>query len=176
MPNTPAPLTLPQVAGLLRSGVATLRAEAEALGLGALAWHPAPGDWCVNEIIGHLLEAERRGFAGRIRLIIEQPGRTLATWNQAQVARDRNDCDRDGLELLRELESERAASVRLVLGLVPEQLQLSAAHPDVGELRVIDLLHEWVHHDRNHIKQALTNVQAYTWHNMGNTQRFSEID
>ena len=66
--------------------------------------------------------------------------------------------------------------MRLVLGLVPEQIQLSAAHPDAGELRVIDLLHEWVHHDRNHIKQALTNVQAYAFCHMGNTQRFSEID
>jgi hypothetical protein len=58
----------------------------------------------------------------------------------------------------------------------PEQLRLAGEHPDVGELRVADLLHEWVHHDRAHLKQLLTNVQAYVWPNMGNAQKFSEID
>lgn len=31
-----------------------------------------------------------------------------------------------------------------------------------------------VHHDRNHIKQMLTTVQARVWPYMGNTQRFSD--
>ena len=30
-------------------------------------WRPAPGEWSANECVGHLIEAERRGFAGRIR-------------------------------------------------------------------------------------------------------------
>jgi hypothetical protein len=38
---------------------------------------------------------------------------------------------------------------------------------------VADLLHEWVHHDRNHLKQLLANVQAFVWPHMGNAQRFS---
>jgi hypothetical protein len=43
----------------------------------------------------------------------------------------------------------------------------------VGFLTVGDLLHEWVHHDRNHIRQMLANVQACAWPHMGNAQRFS---
>jgi hypothetical protein len=38
---------------------------------------------------------------------------------------------------------------------------------------VRDLLQEWVHHDRNHHRQVLANVQAYAWPAMGNTQKFS---
>jgi hypothetical protein len=30
-----------------------------------------------------------------------------------------------------------------------------------------------VHHDRNHLKQILSNVQAYAWPHMGNAQKFS---
>ena len=45
--------------------------------------------------------------------------------------------------------------------------------PDVGRLTVDDLLHEWVHHDGNHLRQALGNVQAYVWPNMGNARRFT---
>jgi hypothetical protein len=38
---------------------------------------------------------------------------------------------------------------------------------------VSDLLHEWVHHDRNHFRQLLANVQAAAWPHMGNARRFS---
>ena len=96
MMEAPPTLTFEQVAGLLESVARTIRAEAEPLGDEGMRWHPAPGEWCANEVIGHILEAERRGFAGRIRLIIEQPGRKLQGWDQEQVARDRRDCDRDG--------------------------------------------------------------------------------
>ena len=47
-------------------------------------------------------------------------------------------------------------------------------HPEVGRLTIGDLLHEWVHHDRNHLRQILVNVQAYVWPAMGNAQRFSQ--
>ena len=171
--NTPS---IDQIAALLRATAQTLAAESEALGVDGLRWHPAPGDWCVNEVVGHLLEAERRGFAGRIRQIVEAPGSRLESWDQAKVARERRDCERDGLELLREFQSMREESARLVQGLQPEQLRLSGDHPDVGELRVNDVLHEWPHHDRNHVKQILTIVQDYVWPHMGNSQRFAEID
>ena len=36
-----------------------------------------------------------------------------------------------------------------------------------------DLIHEWVHHDRNHVRQVLANVQGYVWPAMGNAQKFS---
>ncbi len=176
MPESPEELSIDQVAALLRATAETLRVEAEAIGSRGLRWHPAPGEWCVNEVIGHLLEAERRGFAGRVHLIIEQPGRKLETWDPAQVARDRRDCERDGLDLVREFLAAREESVRLLAGLEPDHLGLSGQHPDVGELHIGELLHEWVHHDRNHVKQALSNVQAYVWPSMGNAQRFSEME
>jgi hypothetical protein len=47
-------------------------------------------------------------------------------------------------------------------------------HPDVGRLRVTDVMHEWVHHDANHDRQILANVQAAVWPHMGNARRFSQ--
>jgi hypothetical protein len=124
-------------------------------------------------VLGHLLEAERRGFAGRIESILAQPGRRLEDWDPGEVVRERRDCERDGRALLREFERAREESVRLIRELRPERLGLSGDHPRVGELRVVDLLHEWAHHDQNHIKQILSNVQAFVWPHMGNAQRFS---
>lgn len=172
MNNSPT-LDTEQIAALLSATARTLRAELDPLGNEALCWHPAPGEWCINEVIGHLLEAEHRGFAGRIQSILEQPGRRLVGWDQNQVAAERRDCEQDGFELLREFERTRQESVRMVVGLGPEHLPLPGDHPVVGELHVADLLYEWVHHDRAHVKQILSNVQALVWPHMGNAQRFS---
>ena len=174
--DSPTVLTPARAAALLRASIATLRAEADAIGPEGLRWHPAPGEWCANEVVGHIIEAERRGFAGRIQLILEQPGRNLESWSQAEVAGERHDCDRDGRELIEELAALREDSLRLVEELRPKQLELSGEHPQVGTLRVIDLLHEWPHHDRAHVKQVLSNAQAYVWPHMGNARKFSEVD
>ena len=174
MPTTDPPLTPEQVAGLLRATAVTLRAEFDALGAEGVSWHPAPGEWCVNEVLGHLLEAEQRGFAGRIQRIIDEPGRSSQTWDQAAVARDRQDCEKAGL--MAEFERVREKSILLALSLQPEQLALTCDHPDVGELSIAELIHEWPHHDRSHVKQALSNSQAYAWQHMGNARRFAEID
>jgi hypothetical protein len=63
--------------------------------------------------------------------------------------------------------------VSLVAGLTPANLSRGGRHPKVGLLTVADLLHEWVHHDRNHIRQMLANVQGAAWPHMGAAQRFS---
>ncbi len=174
MPTTDPPLTPEQVAGLLRATAVTLRAEFDALGAEGVRWHPAPGEWCVNEVLGHLLEAEQRGFAGRIQRIIDQPGCRLQTWDQAAVTEARQDCEKAGL--MAEFERVREESIILALSLQPEQLALTGDHPQVGELSIANLIHEWPHHDRSHVKQALSNVQAYAWLHMGNSRRFAEID
>jgi hypothetical protein len=49
----------------------------------------------------------------------------------------------------------------------------SGRHPKVGELSVGDVVNEWIHHDRNHLKQILSNLQAYVWPQMGAAQRLS---
>ena len=175
MTAEPAPLAPPQVAELLRAMPSILRAELAALPPALLSWHLAPGEWCVKEVLGHLIEAERRGFAGRIGTILAEDEPALVAWDQPAVARARRDCERDPAALLAELAELREASARLVAGLQPADLRRGGHHPQAGYLRVGDLLHEWVHHDRNHLKQALANVQAYVWPHMGSAQRFSDL-
>lgn len=167
------PLAPATVAELLRSAMTTLRSELTALPEVVLTFHPAPGEWCAKEVVGHLIEAERRGFAGRIRIILTEDTPRLHTWDQNEVARDRHDCTRDIQVLLQELEQMRRDSAALVIGLRGDDLRRAGEHPKVGRLSVADLLQEWVHHDRNHVKQILGTVQAYVWRHMGNTQKFS---
>jgi DinB superfamily len=166
-------LSTSEVASLLPVTVAVLRGEVGALPDRVVAWHPAPGEWCVKEVIGHLIEAERRGFSGRIRIILGADNPTFQSWDPPAVARARGDCAKPVAALLDELAALRQEGVALVRGLREADLERGGQHPTVGALRVRDLLAEWVHHDRNHVRQALANVQAYVWPAMGNSQKFS---
>ena len=167
-------LTTVGVAALLRAAAAEIRAEVEALPEDVLSWHPAPGEWCVKECLGHIIEAERRGFAGRIRVLLEHDGdATLVNWDQEEVARSRHDCDADATQLLMEFLGLREASVSLVASLTPEDMERGGEHPQVGHLTVGEIVSEWIHHDRNHFKQILTNVQDFAWLSMGNARKFS---
>lgn len=162
-----------EVAALLPATVVALRAELVSLPARVLAWHPAPGEWCVKDVIGHLIEAERRGFAGRIRIILGADTPVLERWDPPAVAAARNDCAKPAAALLDELAALREDSASLVGRLIAADLERAGRHSTVGLLRVRDLLQEWVHHDRNHVRQALANVQAYVWPAMGNAQKFA---
>ena len=162
-----------QVAELLESTCALLEAEIKALGDDEARWHPAPGEWCVNECLGHIVEAEKRGFFGRITRTLEQDRPFEAGWDQVAVERERKDCERMAMSLFMEFMGLRHASVEMVKSLRADQLDRACVHAKVGELRVRDLLQEWIHHDRNHTKQILANVQARVWPHMGNARKFA---
>ena len=163
-------LTTEEVAQLLESSCALIEAEMKALGDDGCRFHFKQGEWCVNECVGHLVEAEKRGFAGRIRDIIA--GKPITRWDEAQVARDRKDCERMSQSVWMEFMGLRHDSIAMVRALKPDQLERSGSHPKVGELRVRDLLHEWIHHDRDHTRQLLNVQQERVYPHMGNAQKF----
>jgi hypothetical protein len=166
-------VTPAEIAELLDTSGQAFASTLQALPPDGASFHPAPGEWCVNEVVGHIIEAERRGFAGRIKIILGADEPELQTWDSSAVAKDRKDCERPPSQLREELLALRKASVSLIRSVKPEQLTRGGLHPEVGRLTLDELLHEWVHHDGNHLKQALSNVQAYVWSRMGNAQRFT---
>jgi hypothetical protein len=167
------------IAELLAATAVTVRAELEALGPQA-GWRPEPGEWSANECVGHLIEAERRGFAGRIRDILstERPDlkADLETWDPPAVALERRDHLRPATELIDEFVALRRDGVRLVRELLPEDMSRIGVHPHVGALRVYEVLGEWAHHDRNHVRQLLAVSQSRLWLQMGNARRFQLED
>jgi hypothetical protein len=174
-PALPPPL----IAELLAAAADTVTAELRALGPVA-GWRPAPGEWSANECVGHLIEAERRGFAGRIRTILEAAHGDrpflppdLEAWDPPAVAEARRDHLRLPDELADEFAGLRADGIALVRSLRDVDLGRTGIHPEVGELAVAELLGEWVHHDRNHVRQMLAVTQARVWAQMGNARRFS---
>ena len=163
-------LTTDQVAEYLEATCALVESELTALGEDS-GWHFDPKEWCANEVVGHLVEAEKRGFAGRIREILAGKEKTSA-WDQAVVAKERNDCARLGQSMWMEFMGIRNDSIVLVRSIKPGDLGKGIEHPMAGRLTVGGLLHEWVSHDRNHTRQMLQIAQERVWPHMGNSQRF----
>jgi len=100
----------------------------------------------------------------------------LEGWDPPAVAAARRDDLRSSAELAAEFDALRAGGVALVRSLSPTDLERIGIHPDVGPLRVDELLGKWVHHDRNHIRQLPAVTQARVWGQMGNARRFSVED
>ena len=128
-PESTAPLAPREVAEALRAALAALRAECAGLPAAVLRWHPAPGEWCVLEVIGHLIEAEERGFAGRVRTLLAEPDPEFRSWDPEAVARARQDCGRDPAGILAEWTRLREASAGLVEALRPGDLARAGRHP-----------------------------------------------
>ena len=174
--TTPAPLAPRQAAPLLGTMPIYLRAEFAAAPETLLRWRPAPEEWCLLEVVGHLIETEERGFAGRMRAILAEERPQFMTWDPYSVARERQDEQRDPTELLAEFIRRRTAGIAIAEALTAADLDRGGDHPEVGFLTINDLLHEWIHHDANHLRQVLANIQSYTWPSLGNAQRFSAPD
>ena len=106
--DEPAPLAPKQIATLLDASRRAIILEVEAL-IPHGDFQPMPGIWSPNEVVGHLIEADKRGF-------------------------------------------------------------------QVGDVTVRDILHERVHHDRDHLAQLTALTQRLVWPGMGNARRFSQPD
>src|SRR5215218_4947837 len=110
------PLDPAAIADLLAASATGVVAEIGALGRDS-GWRPGEGEWSANECVGHLIEAERRGFAGRIRQILaappDEPVR-LVPWDPTAVAEARRDHHRTGTPLAEEFAALRTDSVALV--------------------------------------------------------------
>src|SRR5258708_13761089 len=109
----PRPLTPAVAARMLTASGAAITAGLEGMPEEIAGWHPAPDEWCAKECLGHIVEAERRGFAGRIRQILESPGLPIKGWNQGEVQRQRADDQRALVDLLADFAAIRTESVRL---------------------------------------------------------------
>ena len=166
-------VSVPEIVALMRASTDAAAAEVRALGQRACT-RPAPGEWSANEVIGHLIEADRRGFVGRVRTALASDRPTFERWDQPAVAAARRDDERDPQELVGEFLDGRKADLAFVGELDDASLGRAGIHPVVGELTVANILHEWVHHDREHLGQMYAISQALVRPAMGNARKFSD--
>jgi len=157
-----SPVEPSAIARILRQTPAGLRLFCEAVDPSLLRWQPAPGEWSVGQLLGHLLDADEHAFEQRIRWMLDNPGGAIPRWSAATAAEARGTGD-DPLALLAELAERRVGRAAFVAGLRPAQLSVGAHFPERGEFLVSDFVIEWAWHDWDHTKQAMEILKQSVW-------------
>ena len=168
-------MKLAEIVASLQSTPATLNALLLGFPEEIYTYHPAEVRWCAKEIVGHLIEEDRRDFLGRIRLKLDFDEPQLSVNDQDAVARTRQDCGRDLKDLLAEFAAGRRGGGDLsIIDMLGENDLRRGVHPKIGRIEICNLLHEWIYHDLNHVRQIAANMQSFLAKNLGNMRKFYE--
>ena len=164
-------IDLEQIGAILRTTPETLRQVVSGLDTAVLRFHPAANEWCINEVLGHLIEMDKLAFADRVEMILAEERPSFQGIDVNVIAMARGDCDRETADLLYQLAQQRQHYAKWVRQLPADQLNRALVHPRLGDITAWDFICEWPYHDFDHLKQIANNVKAYIWPNMTNTMR-----
>lgn len=116
-------------------------------------WKPAPEQWCMLEVVCHLLDEEREDFRARAMHIIEYPGEPMPPIDPASWVHDRHYAAQPFHETLSLFVEERTRSVNWLRSLDEKLLTLPFSHPRLGEVNPGMFISSWLAHDLLHIRQ-----------------------
>jgi hypothetical protein len=119
----------------LRATPVVLRALVEGVEDDRLRRRPAPGEWAIIEVVGHLADTEERALA-RVRRMLAEQDPELAPFDQEALAEERHYL---GLELANELARLgrlRAEHLALLVGLDGASWERTGRHGEHGDMSV----------------------------------------
>jgi hypothetical protein len=139
------------VAGIVAEPQARLLGILEPLDDSVTTRKPAPDEWCVRELLRHVIDAEN----GTASVIERLAAGTAVSVDARAAGAKREDAGPTYAQMLDEL---RAANKRLqdVLAALPAapNMQLTAPHPFFGELNCVEWAAFQKVHDEDHIQHA----------------------
>jgi hypothetical protein len=114
-------------------------------------------------VIGHLIHSECTNWIPRARHILAGETRPFEPFDrEAQFAASRGKSLGELLATFGELRRESVATLT-GMNLTDEDLDRKGLHPDLGEVRLRQLLATWTVHDLDHVTQiARTMAKVYT--------------
>ena len=136
---------------------------------------PNPEGSSLKDIVAHLHDAESIAFVERItRMLAEErpfiqsidpPARLVAGGYSSRALSD----------LLGDLQRLRAEHVAWLGSLSSASSNARVEHDTVGDIRVIDIAHQWAAHDMAHLRQVGRMLQEYFAPLMGATRGFYDV-
>jgi hypothetical protein len=123
----------------------------ETLPVELLTRPPAPEEWSALDCLRHLLDTEQVVFSTRLQAFMA--GRDLEAFdpNTRSTALP---ISRGPAELAAAFAECRAASLVTLNQVTPADLSRTAHHPELGEVSLTQMLHQWIAHDLMHTVQA----------------------
>lgn len=112
----------------------------------------APGKWSILEVVQHLADSELV-WAYRLRLVVAEDQPPLTGYDQDRWAVRLRYREADAAEALRQIGLLRAANLRLLRSLSPEDFQRAGVHTERGEETVEHMIALYAGHDLVHLRQ-----------------------
>lgn len=119
----------------LRATPVVVRALVAGVDDAQLRRRPAPGEWAIIEVVGHLADTEQRAL-GRVRRMLAEDHPQLEPFDQAALAVRRHYLDLDPQEELDRLEQLRGQHLAVLEALDGAGWQRTGQHGEHGELTV----------------------------------------
>lgn len=119
----------------LRVTPVVLRALVDGVDDARLRRRPAPGEWAIIEVVGHLADTEERALA-RVRRMLAEDDPELAPFDQEALAEQRHYLELDLEEELARLEELRGQHLAELEALDGSGWARTGRHGEHGELSV----------------------------------------
>jgi hypothetical protein len=113
------------------------------------------GAWSPYDVIGHLIQGERTNWMPRARHILAGERRPFEPFDRTPESTGSQGTSVD--ELLATFAGLRRENIAALVGmnLTSADLSRTGQHPELGEVRLGQLLATWVVHDLNHLGQIV---------------------
>jgi hypothetical protein len=137
----------------------------------------APNDegWSLKDIVAHLLDVEGIAFTERIKRMLYEARPFISSIDPPARLVEGSYAARGLDELLDDLERQRTEHVAWLATLTPEDHARAGEHDTVGEIRVVDIVHQWAAHDMAHLRQVALMIQQHLAPLMGATRGFYDV-
>ncbi len=157
------PFRLEEAVAVLERTPAALRTLLAGLPETWLRATEGEGTWSPYDVVGHLVHAERTNWIPRLKHLLAGDDRPFPVFDrEGQFAAGQG---KSLLELLDELGALRELSLETLraLNLGEDDLGKQGLHPELGAVRVGQLLATWVVHDLDHVAQIVrTMAKVYS--------------
>jgi hypothetical protein len=124
-----------EIVKTLRATPVVLRALVEGIDDARLRRRPAPREWAIIEVVGHLADTEERAL-GRVRRMLAEEDPVLAPFDQEALAEERRYLGLDPEGELARLERLRAEHLALLVGLDGPGWERTGRHGQHGDMTV----------------------------------------
>ncbi|MCZ6599077.1 MAG: DinB family protein [Planctomycetota bacterium] len=142
------------IATRLAAAAEVIRSLVEDISAEEARWKPAPKKWSILEVVSHLADEERDDFRKRLDLTLHHPGEEWPPIDPEGWVVDRRYDERDFGAALEGFLDERRRSVAWLRAL-EAPAWTNAYENRRFTLSAGDLLHSWLAHDLQHIRQLV---------------------